>query len=271
MSYDTAERSNYDAEPVALYSFQIGPNGWNYINAEEPETLMGVVYQPLAVSDNGQSMSGEMSADDFTVTIAKEAAFLTLFRSTPPSAEITLTVRHWNRGEPDSPIVGTYLVRSAKRSDDVSWEVVCRAYTASLNRNGLRLGYGRGCPHALYDQNCMVDPNEHKFVGAVATFTGTSFTVANIVGQVENYFAGGYFEWEWIPGVIERRAIETSNGALINVLGTTDGLAIGTQVSIFPGCDRTTAMCNGRFANILNYGGFPHMPGKNPFDGTPVF
>jgi len=271
MSYDTAERSNYDAQPVALYSFQVGPNSWDYVNGEEEVYLAGVTYLPTNITDNGETMSGEIATDEFVVSISKDANFVALFRATPPSAEITLIVRHWNRGEPDSPVVGTYLVKAAKRTDEVSWDIVCRAYTVSLNRNGLRLGYGRYCPHALYDHNCQVDPNAYKVTGSIISLTGTSFNVSGIVGQVANYFAGGYFEWEWLPGVIERRAIETSNGSLIAVMGTTDGLALGTSIALFPGCDRTTIMCNSRFSNILNFGGFPHMPGKNPFDGKPVF
>jgi hypothetical protein len=42
-------------------------------------------------------------------------------------------------------------------------------------------------------------------------------------------------------------------------------------VAAYPGCPRTIAVCDARFANHLRYGGVPHLPGKSPFDGDPVF
>lgn len=271
MAHDDIERSNYDAQPVVLYSFAIGPNEWHYINGEKTEVIGGVPYLPLAITDNGEAMSGEVTADDFVITMDGSADFVTLFRGTPPSAEITVLKRHWNAGETEAPVVGTYLVRSGRRSDAAGWEITCRALTASLNRNGLRLGWGRGCPHALYDQNCAVNPNNYRVATTVASLTGTSFTAPGLTGFPANYFAGGYFEWEWLPGVLEKRAIESSQGASIGVLGTTDGMQLNGPIALYPGCNRTTAMCNSRFGNILNYGGYPLMPGESPFDGKPVF
>jgi hypothetical protein len=49
------------------------------------------------------------------------------------------------------------------------------------------------------------------------------------------------------------------------------GLAAGTTVTLFPGCDHTLATCSGKFSNTANYGGFPFMPTKNPFGGDPIY
>jgi len=42
-------------------------------------------------------------------------------------------------------------------------------------------------------------------------------------------------------------------------------------VSAFPGCDKSIGICQAKFNNHQNYGGFPHTPTKNPFDGTPIY
>ena len=47
-------------------------------------------------------------------------------------------------------------------------------------------------------------------------------------------------------------------------------LEIGSEITLYPSCDRTTTGCN-LFDNLPNYGGFPHLPGKSPFDGSQVF
>lgn len=58
----------------------------------------------------------------------------------------------------------------------------------------------------------------------------------------------------------------------ITLLGTTDGLTVGTRVRLYPGCDRTTG-ANGctKFNNLPNFGGIPQLAGRSPFDGNPVF
>jgi hypothetical protein len=50
-----------------------------------------------------------------------------------------------------------------------------------------------------------------------------------------------------------------------------DGIAVGQAVTLYPGCDHTTTTCDGKFSNLNNYGGFPHIPTKNPFGGSPIF
>jgi uncharacterized phage protein (TIGR02218 family) len=40
-------------------------------------------------------------------------------------------------------------------------------------------------------------------------------------------------------------------------------LAIGDAVSIAAGCDKRLATCRDRFANTLNFRGFPHLPGTD--------
>jgi uncharacterized phage protein (TIGR02218 family) len=271
MTYDTAERSNYGGKPVALFSFSLGPNEWNYVEGEEGVTVGGRTYLAATINDNGSIQSGDVTNDDYTVYAESSLAILNLFLGTPPSVEIYLTVRHWNIGEPDAPIVGVYLVRNAKRVSELQWEIVCRALTASLNRNGLRLGWTRNCPHALYDHNCRVNPLAYRVPIVVEGLTGVSIISTGISGLPSGYLSGGYFEWEWYPGVTEKRAIEVSSGSVINVLGTTDGMQVGQTIYAYPGCNRTISMCASRFGNTLNYGGFPHMPGKSPFDGDPVF
>jgi hypothetical protein len=56
----------------------------------------------------------------------------------------------------------------------------------------------------------------------------------------------------------------------IAAFGDTSDLFPGMTITVYPGCQRTTAACES-FQNRDNYGGFELMPGKSPFDGTPFF
>lgn len=283
MSYDSLERSNYDGSPTNLYEFSLGYNFWRYASGEQEVTIDGyefvdgvltptqVTYMPVPISDSGLVQSGDTQNDDFTVTMPSNVDFATLYLATPPSQTVYLTCRRINRGDVEAPIVWVGEVRSTKRSSQIELQVVCKVLTSTLNRNGLRLAWSRGCPHALYDRNCRVDPDDYGIAVQVQGLTGAALVSSAMATLPNGYLAGGYFEFTSLPGVTERRAIESQSGSVLTVLGTTDGIEIGDWITVFPGCNRVTSTCNDKFNNLSNYGGYPHMPGKSPFDGDPIF
>ena len=62
-----------------------------------------------------------------------------------------------------------------------------------------------------------------------------------------------------------RRSIRTHRSP--GVLGLHDpvppGIAAGAAVSVVVGCDKAATTCRERFNNIINFQGFPHMPGND--------
>lgn len=269
MSFDTFERSNYDGQPVALYEFLLGSNSWRYSSSEDDVTVGGRVFKGTSISDSGIMQSGDVTGDDFTVTLPANLEVAALFLGTPPSQTVNLLVRHWHRDDPDAPIVWYGDVRSTKRVSTITIEMICKLNTATMNRPGLRLSWGRGCPFALYDQNCKVNPAAFGIAVQVTGLTGSTVYVSGAIA--EGYLNGGYIEWTFLPGVKERRAIEGNSGGSIYLLGTTDGLAVDTWVTVYPGCTLTSSTCKDKFNNLSNYGGFAQLPTKSPFDGDPVF
>lgn len=78
-----------------------------------------------------------------------------------------------------------------------------------------------------------------------------------------SFYDYGAAEWP-VDGTTEMRGIDSSTGAAsMRLIGGTYGLAVNDEITLYPGCDGTRAMCDGRFNNLLNHGGFPHMPGES--------
>lgn len=46
--------------------------------------------------------------------------------------------------------------------------------------------------------------------------------------------------------------------------------AVGDQIRITAGCDKSAAMCREKFANFLNFRGFPHIPGADWMSAYPT-
>lgn len=271
MPFNTLESSNYDAIPTVLYEFKLGETAtWRYANGSEDVTLDGEVFEATPISDSGIVQSGDVQNDDLTVTLPASAAFTRLFIGTPPSQPMFLTVRNMNRGALDAPVVWAGTVKNGKRTSLSEFQIICKTLVSSLNRLGARLSWMRGCPHALYDRSCGVNKADYATLVQIQSLDGAGFTAA-VASLGDGYLAGGFLEFDLMPGVRDTRAIESHVQNRVDLLGASDGLAADMWVTVYPGCDRVTSTCESKFNNLPNYGGFPHLPSKSPFDGDPVF
>lgn len=271
MSFDEKQRSNYDSIPLAMYEFSLGENYWRYNSIDQDVTFQDKVYKGLSIKHSGIVQSGEVQNDDFTVSLPASEPVAQLFIATPPSEPIYLIVRKKNRFDDEAPVIGVFTVSSARRVSQVAVDIVCKTLAASLNRIGVRLSYSRGCPHALYDRGCRVNSADYATSLQITAMTGATISFSATAGFSKGYLSGGFFEFPLMQGVMERRAIEMHDTNSFVVLGTTDGLKVGDWITVYPGCDRTSLTCQQKFNNLANYGGFPHLPTKSPFDGDPIF
>jgi uncharacterized phage protein (TIGR02218 family) len=273
--FNTQEISNQSGRPIALYTFWYGNTYWYYCTADEDKTVAGVTYLARAISDDGVTQGGS-DQNDLRIVTQKDHPVASLFRNSRPSGKVWLTVRRWHIDDPDSetPLQWTGTVVNVREIDKASVEMSCRSLGGSFDRQGLRLAWGRMCPHVLYGVGCNNDDSNpksaHAYPYEIDDVTGTNFTVVGYTAPVEGTFSGGFVEWTREDGSSEQLGIERQDGNDFAVLGSTIGLSTGQTVTLYPGCARDTATCK-RFDNLPNYGGFPHLPGKSPFDGSPVF
>ncbi len=281
MAYDNIEVSNQDGKPVFLYEFRYATSYYRYTNADQnlvffegdPEE---VTYTAVAISDGGFTQGGS-DQNDFHVTLPSNATVAAMFKNTKPSGKVWLTVRAWHYGDDPEAMQVQWLgtVTNSILQDRASASMACRSIGGTYDRNGLRLVWQRTCPHVLYGIGCYEDKTLHQYPRTIADMDGTSFSCTAHSEPDEGSFSGGFVEWLDDDGNPQRRGIELQSGNDFQVLGTTVGMEIGLDVTIYPGCDRSTTVCkkfgSGPRGNLDNYGGAPHMPGQSPFDGTPIF
>lgn len=285
MAFNDKEISTQDGRLAALYRLDWGRTAWFYTSADRAITrdeevngeTVAVTYLPKAVSDSGMTQ-GASSQNDFQMNGPSDLEIVRLFRGSPPSDTITLTVRRQHVGEDDAPIYWKGTVQNVKRPSDAKCVVIGQPISASLKRTGLRLCWTRECPHFIYDAGCKVLPADHAVAGMLRAFNGNTMTVL-MEPQEDGWFLGGYVEWEASDeGTIERRMIEgqenisvlvagmATPATVLKIMGLVDFITIGDAVTAYPGCSRVPDICDGRFDNLENYGGFDKMPGKSPFN-----
>ena len=271
MTFDARETSIAGGQPIRLYDFQRGVLHWRYTDADRAIDLGALTYEPIAISDDGIRQTGEATADALRVTVPWNAEIARQFRGTPPSAEYNLTIHDTHFGETEVPVAWVGSIVNVQRPSPERAVIVCQPLDASLNRPGLRLGWERNCPYAVYDTDCTVDPTTHRVTVTIVTVTGSTLEAAGFDAFADGHFDGGYVEWDIGSGEQERRGIETHVGSVVTLLGGTEGIDLGMSLRAYPGCDGRIETCHNKFDNKDNHGGHPHLPGKSPFDGTPVF
>ena len=149
-------------------------------------------------------------------------------------------------------------------------ELNCEPVYTSLQRIGLRRLYQRNCPHVLYGTACGASAVVFRVGGTVTSIAGTLLSVPAAAGYAVGHFAGGYATWA-ANGLTEKRMIVGHNADAITLSAVPPGLAIGDAIYLYPGCDRTLNTCHAKFGNSANFGGFPFIPTKNPFGGSPIY
>jgi uncharacterized phage protein (TIGR02218 family) len=278
MGFSLFEIAGFLGRPICLYEFTWGNDIYRYTSADRLIEWGGLSgdppfeWEPIPIKDNGFTQG--VQEQEFVVELPRSNEIVQLFRSTPPSLPITLVCRRFHKDDPDEEAavywVGT--IGNIRGKDAITAEILGLPVSSTMRRTGLRACWERQCIHALYGPGCEVNKELFKTVTTITAMTGNSITVDSTGAWPATQYSGGFVEWEaTVAGTIDRRAIERGDGNVMHLLGSTDRLEIGQEVSIYLGCDLTPTTCIGVFNNLARHGGFEMLAGKSPFDGNPVF
>ncbi len=65
------------------------------------------------------------------------------------------------------------------------------------------------------------------------------------------------------------RRWDAATGTLTLFLPALYAVQAGDAFTVRPGCDKSFAACKAKFANAINFRGFPHVPGTDRVLGYP--
>lgn len=283
MSYDTEEISVQSGAPVELFDFAQGVVEWHYTSAELIAlTVSGETYTSASIERSEIESTQEKARNKVTLTVPRNFPVAELFRVSPPSEVITITIRRLHRADitasPESLIVLWIGRVLSCEFAGAQAKLSCEPITVSLARIGLRRVYQVNCPHVLYGDGCGLNKDDLENSTTVSALSGLNLSCLGLDPAFS--FAGGFVVWENDDGVFERRFIESATTStagspevttwVLTLLNPFVGLSVSDPILVYPGCDHTLTTCDEVFDNAVNYGGQPYFPEKNPFEG-PVF
>jgi len=278
MTYLSTETSIELGSPIELYDFGYLTSEWNYTSGDSEfyDVVTGKTYAPIAMARNNIEFSSDFSRGELELILRHDAPFVDLFRTATPSGVVSLTVRKVHRLDGAIEIITVWKGRvlNVKWSDS---QVVlsCQGIRSSLLRFGLRRQFQFNCAHVLYGAACGVDKLDFELVGNVTSVSGSTVSVVGVSAFTANYFAGGYIEYTNSALIQPERRMIVSNPGGSNALVLVSppiNLTIATSAKVYPGCDHSISVCDAKFDNSANFGGFPHTTTNGgPFSGEAIY
>ena len=128
----------------------------------------------------------------------------------------------------------------------------------------------------LYAGGCHLDIADFLVAASATGRSALQITVPEAATQPDGWYRGGVLRHGGVPGFIiaHTGTTLTLSGRMPEFEAAIDA-AVATAgppvpVEIAPGCDLRRDTCASRFDNLLNFGGFPDISGRNPFGGTSI-
>lgn len=131
--------------------------------------------------------------------------------------------------------------------------------------------YQYGCDAEIGDGRCGIDLSLPAYRGTgtiVAVESAHRFTASGLTSFAGDFFTRGRLVWTGGPNAAAIAEVKhhrnTSSLATVEIWQRTVApLAVGHAFTITAGCDKQLPTCAAKFSNVVNYRGFPHMPGND--------
>lgn len=277
MTYSIIATSLDDARPINLYKFSYSGNNWFYTSADTEVVFDSITYVPVPMMRSAISSESDPTKASLTISLPGTSPIGELFRVSPPSEQVSVTVFETNYLDVSSyVIVWKGRILTAEWNSFYELEITTESVFSSAQRQGIRRRVQKGCPLALYGDECGVSESDWEEISVVTSVAGPQLIVSAAIGKIDNYYAGGKITWvNSVRGNTEKRMIDSSVGAtgVLNLSSNPIGLATSQSVKIYAGCSHALEDVNGcvKFNNFIRYGGDPYIPPKGPFGGTAIF
>lgn len=281
MTFEAFETSQEAGQPVELYKFTAGTLTFRFTSAQD-EQIVGVTapvniqgtYEPIPIHRGRVQASADGARKDgIQIEMPSSNEFAQRYINIVPGVRSRLEIFKFHRGDTPTPEFITVFkgdiqtVSFTKQGRLATMQVLSLA--RAKGRAIPRFTYQGPCNHMLYDARCKIsetDPSFEKFL-TVASIdsTNTVLTVTGAGGFPSlDFFVSGFLEFDDdFRTVVKQDGIgEEDLTILVPFLNS----PVGQTIRCLAGCQlRLTLDCDLKFANVINFGGFPYVPKKNPF------
>ena len=118
------------------------------------------------------------------------------------------------------------------------------------------------CRARLGDSLCRVALAGYTVTGNVTASSSQQVFTDSTKAQAADYFAEGVVTFTSGVNVGLSQKVKTFTGGVFTLaLPMLQAIAVGTTFTVVAGCRKRLEDCSGKFGNVLNFQGEPHLPG----------
>lgn len=265
MTYAAQDLSIDDGAPYETFEFVVGASSWKYTNhAVDVGEFVAVPIHRGQISQGGGSIGATA-----TIEVSDENPLAVALNAGLTVRPVEVTVRRYHRTDAsvEAAVIFKGLVTGIS-FDGPKASIPCASrFTLASRRRVPWVTYQAGCNLEWAGTRCGVNKATYAVTDTV-TQTGRTLTASAAAGFDDGYFSGGWVE----RADGERRFIDNHTGSsLLLQMPLAAVSALGEEVTLYPGCQRTEEYCASTFNNLPNYLGWSRLPSINPFNRSAYY
>lgn len=156
------------------------------------------------------------------------------------------------------------------RREGAAFAAEIRGLSHQLDQEKGRI-FAASCDADLGDTRCKIDLDDpaYRAEGAVTAVEGSALVaVSGLGGFADEWFTRGKLVWSSGANAglaVEIKAHRNQDGVVTLSLWQMppNAMSAGDTFAVTAGCDKRFEACRDKFANALNFRGFPHLPGND--------
>jgi uncharacterized phage protein (TIGR02218 family) len=223
--------------------------------------------EQLGLAVQGSEISGALADDALSEADLAAGRF--------DAAAIEVFIVDWS-----DPTLKVLLMKGALgevRREGAAFSAELRSLTHRLAEDSGRL-YTATCNADLGDARCTVDLTNAAFRGSgtVASLAGAAiFHATGLGGFADGWFTAGKLSFtsganNGLAVEVKTHRIDAGSVEIDLWQQMPEPIAAGDTFVVTAGCDKRFSTCRDRFANAINFRGFPHIPGNDFVISVPI-
>jgi uncharacterized phage protein (TIGR02218 family) len=223
--------------------------------------------QKLGLATDSSEITGALAADTLNEDDLAAGRY--------DAAGVELWLVDWS--EPDLRVLLATGVLGEIKRDGPVFTAELRGLSDRLTQDTGRL-FTTTCSADLGDARCKVDLTQpaYRGSGVVGTVTAVSaFATTGLDAYADGWFTAGKLTFTGGANAglsVEVKTHRNGGGGVTFSLwqAMPQPIVAGDPFVVTAGCDKTFATCHDRFGNVVNFRGFPHIPGNDFVMSYPV-
>jgi uncharacterized phage protein (TIGR02218 family) len=251
-----------ERKPVELFHIWYASSHFYYTNGDVSVSFGGNTYVPAALKRGSLSKDSQINVTTMEIEFSYLQTPIVEYLAYNPIDLVWVSVTRLFRDQ--SPLEGASVFLGQIKEVSFqgnSGKAACVGFEYFLNHPMPLYRYQRQCNWSLFSANkCKLSTSGYSQVVTVSAIS-TDGRIVTCSGMTQN--DPNYYRYGELVLNSDRRMITMYTGETLYIRFKMKNLIVGSQPTIYTGCDGNLATCKDKFNNVINFGGHPYIPLKD--------